>query len=141
MERLGGSDVRTSVKGSLVPVRLWRGARRLRREGPGRVSVAVVALAAAALVALGADVRAGGPAAVDIQDSKYLPPTLTVPVGTTVRWTNRDEETHTVTSTTGLFGSAGLDLGEEYTHTFTAPGVYPYTCDLHSFMQGTIIVN
>jgi plastocyanin len=81
------------------------------------------------------------PAAVDIRDSRYLPPTLTVPAGTTVRWTNRDEETHTVTSTDAAFGSAGLDLGEEYTHTFTAPGVYPYTCDLHPFMHGTIIVN
>jgi len=141
MERFGHSDVGTSVKGSGVPVRVRRGARRLRRKRSGRVSVAVVALAAAALVALGADVRAVGPAAVDIQDSNYLPPTLTIPVGTTVRWTNRDEETHTVTSTTGLFGSAGLDLGEGYAHTFTAPGVYPYTCDLHPFMQGTIVVN
>lgn len=84
--------------------------------------------------------RALPPASVDIQDSKYLPPALTVLSGTTVRWTNRDEETHTVTSATGLFGSAGLDLGEAYTYTFTAPGVYPYGCDLHSFMQGTIVV-
>ena len=137
MERFGGSDVGTSVKGSGVRVR----ARRRRGKGSGWAFLAVVALAAAALVAVGADVRAVGPAAVDIQDSKYLPSTLTVPAGTTVRWTNRDEETHTVTSTTGLFGSAGLDLGEEYVHTFTAPGIYPYTCDLHSFMQGTIVVN
>jgi plastocyanin len=85
-------------------------------------------------------VRALPPASVDVQDSKYLPPALTVAPGTTVRWTNRDEETHTVTSATGLFGSAGLDLGEAYTYTFTAPGVYPYTCDLHPFMQGTIVV-
>ena len=54
---------------------------------------------------------------------------------------NLDEETHTVTSDKGLFGSAGLDLGEEYAYTFTTPGVYPYTCDLHPLMRGTIVVN
>jgi plastocyanin len=87
-----------------------------------------------------APVRALPPTSVDIQDSRYLPPTLTVAPGSTVRWTNRDEETHTVTSATGLFGSAGLDLDEAYTYTFNTPGVYPYTCDLHPFMQGTIVV-
>lgn len=93
------------------------------------------------LATAGSDVRAVPPASVDIQDSNYFPPTLTVPVGTTVRWINHDEETHTVTSTTGSFGSAGLDLKEEYAHTFTAPGVYPYTCDLHPFMKGTVVVD
>jgi plastocyanin len=98
-------------------------------------------VAGAVLGLAGAGARAVPPAGVEIQDSRYRPPTLTIPAGTTVRWTNRDEDTHTVTSTAGLFGSAGLDLGEEYAHTFTTPGVYPYTCDLHPFMQGTIVVN
>jgi plastocyanin len=86
--------------------------------------------------------RVGGdvPAAVEIVDSNYTPAELTVAAGTTVRWVNRDEETHTVTSTTELFKSAGLNLGDEYTHTFTTPGVYPYSCALHDFMHGTIIV-
>jgi plastocyanin len=86
------------------------------------------------------DARAIGPASVDIKDSRYLPATITVPVGTAVRWTNHDEETHTVTSTTGAFGSLGLDLDETFTHTFTVPGTYPYACDLHPFMSGTIVV-
>lgn len=98
-------------------------------------------VALAVLVTVGADAPAQAPASVEIENSNYLPPSLTVPAGTTVRWINRDEETHTVTSTTGLFGSAGLDLKEEYSHTFTAPGVYPYTCDLHPHMRGTIVVN
>jgi plastocyanin len=92
------------------------------------------------LVTPGAVSRAQSPVSIDIKDSKFIPPALTVPAGTTVRWTNQDEETHTVTSTTNLFASAGLDLGEAYTYTFAAPGVYVYTCDLHPFMQGTIVV-
>jgi len=106
-----------------------------------RVNRISISPTAAVLAAADADVGAVPPALVDIQDSNYIPPTLTVPVGTTVRWINHDEETHTVTSMTGLFGSAGLDLKEEYDYTFTAPGVYPYTCELHPHMRGTIVVN
>lgn len=117
------------------------GPRLPRRGRSVGVLVVAAAVALTVLMALGADVRALPPASVEIQDSNYLPPSLTVPVGTTVRWINHDEETHTVTSMTGLFGSAGLDLKEEYTHTFTAPGAYPYTCDLHPHMRGTVVVN
>jgi plastocyanin len=77
---------------------------------------------------------------VEIRDSKYAPEDLLVAQGTTVRWVNQDEETHTVTSTTEAFKSGGLNLGDEYTHTFTTPGVYSYTCALHEFMHGTIVV-
>ena len=105
------------------------------------ILASVAALAAlVVLVTPGPASRAQSPVSVDIKDSTFIPPTVTVPVGATVRWTNQDEETHTVTSTTNLFGSAGLDLGEAYTYTFATPGVYAYTCDLHPFMQGTIVV-
>lgn len=117
-----------------------RGPSCPRRGRLARVPVAAM-VALAVLITVGADAPAQAPASVEIENSNYLPPSLTVPAGTTVRWINRDEETHTVTSTTGLFGSAGLDLKEEYSHTFTAPGVYPYTCDLHPHMRGTIVVN
>ena len=98
----------------------------------------VVALAL--LVSGTASVRSVTPASVEIRDSKYAPTELTVAPGTTVRWVNHDEETHTVTSNTEAFKSGGLNLDDEYTHTFTVPGVYPYTCALHDFMQGTIVV-
>lgn len=104
-----------------------------------RVPVAL-AVAIAIVVSGAASVRSVTPASVEIVDSKYAPPELVVAPGTTVRWINRDEETHTVTSATESFKSGGLNLGDEYTHTFTAPGVYPYTCALHDFMQGTIVV-
>ena len=136
MERFGGPRVGTSV-GNLDRRQGARGGWLARS---GRTSIAAI-VTLAAFLAVGADVRAVSPVAVEIQDSKFLPPTITVPVGTTVRWVNRDEETHTVTFDTGNFGSAGLDLGEEYSHTFTAAGEYPYTCDLHPFMQGKVIVD
>ena len=122
-----------------LPARAW-GPTRTPPSRPLFPALVATGVALSLLLGVGAAGRALPPASVDIQDSKYVPQALTVAPGTTVRWINRDEETHTVTSSAGLFGSAGLDLGEAYSYTFTAPGVYPYTCDLHAFMQGTIVV-
>ena len=110
------------------------------RLGRFVTSMATVAVALALLVSAPARVGSLPPDAVEIRDSKYAPEDLVIAPGTTVRWVNQDEETHTVTSTTEAFKSGGLNLGDEYTHTFTAPGVYPYTCALHEFMHGTIVV-
>jgi plastocyanin len=122
-------------------MRRIRDLRHSWRHQARAIPGAALLLTLAVLAAPTAAARALAPAAVvDIRDSRYLPSVLSVPMGTTVRWTNHDEETHTVTSDTGLFGSAGLDLDEAYTYTFTAPGQYAYGCDLHPFMHGTIVV-
>ena len=77
---------------------------------------------------------------LEIHYFKFQPITVTVAPGTTVRWVNHDEETHTVTSVTGQFASAGLDLDETFTHTFAQPGTYTYFCALHPQMKATVIV-
>lgn len=77
---------------------------------------------------------------VAISDFKYQPPTLTVPVGETVRFVNRDSEAHTITSSDHSFDSEGLDSGQTWTHVFTKPGRYTYFCELHPYMKGTIVV-
>lgn len=77
---------------------------------------------------------------IGIKDFKYAPPVLTVPVGTTVTWVNHDEEPHTVTSTTGAFGSAGLVNEDTFAQRFTTPGTYQYACALHPHMKATVIV-
>ncbi len=94
---------------------------------------------AAAVFASG-HARAANTATVVIHDFKYGPPTLTVPVGTTVTWTNHDEETHTVTSATGAFSSPGLANDETFEQTFTKAGTYQYSCALHPQMRATIVV-
>jgi plastocyanin len=80
------------------------------------------------------------PVEVSIQDFAYTPDPVHVPVGTTVRWTNNDNVEHTVTSDTGLFDSDGLDPGESFEYRFDVPGTYPYHCEIHPSMQGTVIV-
>ena len=77
---------------------------------------------------------------IEIKDFAYSPATLTVAPGTTVTWTSRDDEPHTVTSRDSLFTSGGLDADESFSYTFTTPGTYTYFCKLHPEMNGTIVV-
>lgn len=68
---------------------------------------------------------------------------LTVSVGTTVTWTNRDDIPHTVVSTEDpkAFKSKALDTDEKFSFTFSKPGTYPYFCSIHPKMTGKVIVN
>jgi amicyanin len=81
-----------------------------------------------------------GGTAVSISDFKFNPATLTVPVGTTVTWTNQDEEPHTLAAKDGSFHSPGIDTHGTYSFTFTTPGSYDYICSIHPFMTGTVVV-
>jgi amicyanin len=81
-----------------------------------------------------------GGTAVAIADFKFSPATLTVPVGTTVTWTNQDEEPHTIAAKDGSFHSPGMDTHGTYSFTFTTPGSYDYICSIHPFMAGTVMV-
>ena len=77
---------------------------------------------------------------IEIGKHNYSRPTLTVPVGTTVTWVNRDDDVHTVVSRTQAFISRGMDTDETFSFTFTKPGVYEYFCTLHPLMTGKVIV-
>ncbi|HYL26791.1 MAG TPA: cupredoxin family copper-binding protein [Candidatus Nitrosotalea sp.] len=78
--------------------------------------------------------------AVHIKGDAFVPPTLTVPAGTTVTFANDDDDAHTVTASDGTFDSKGLDTSQTWQHTFEKPGTYRYFCQLHPFMKGTIVV-
>ena len=81
------------------------------------------------------------PNQVTIDNFRFTPQTLTVPVGTTVAWINRDDIPHTVVSTDmKTFVSPALDTDEKFTHTFTAAGTNDYYCSVHPHMKGRIIV-
>ncbi len=77
---------------------------------------------------------------VDLASFAFSPGTITVKVGTTVTWTNKDGTTHTVTSDTGAFDSGNLAANGKYSYTFSAAGTYPYHCTIHPYMKGTVIV-
>jgi plastocyanin len=81
-----------------------------------------------------------GPDAVNITNFAFMPVTLTVPVGATVTWTNRDEEPHTVVANDGSYHSPGMDTNGTYSYTFANPGSFDYVCSIHPFMHGTVVV-
>jgi plastocyanin len=79
---------------------------------------------------------------VKIDNFSFGPVELTVPVGTTVTWTNRDDIPHTVVSTDDpkTFKSKVLDTDEKFSFTFSKAGTYPYFCSIHPKMTGKVIV-
>jgi plastocyanin len=77
---------------------------------------------------------------VKIDNFSFTPKTLTVPIGTTVTWTNHDDVPHTVVSTKKAFASPALDTDERFSFRFAARGTYPYYCSVHPMMTGTVVV-
>ena len=87
-----------------------------------------------------AKAQAANAVSIDIKNFSFMPMTTTVPVGSTVTWTNKDEEPHTVTSLDGLFRSGAIDGDESFKFTFTKAGTYKYTCSIHPQMRAAIVV-
>lgn len=77
---------------------------------------------------------------VTIDNFRFGPETMTVPVGASVTWTNRDDIPHTVVGTNGEFKSKVRDTDEQFSVTFTRAGTYQYYCSLHPKMTGKIVV-
>ncbi len=99
-------------------------------------------LAGAALWPLARTAAAAEPVEVQIKDYKYAPAQLTVKVGTTVKWVNREKRTtHSILFTgPGGFESERMFADEAWQRTFDKPGSYPYSCGPHPEMKGQIDV-
>jgi len=77
---------------------------------------------------------------VNIDNFAFVPATLTVRAGSTVTWTNHDEEPHTVAASDGSFHSPGMGTGGTFSHTFATAGTFDYVCSIHPMMHGTVVV-
>ncbi len=99
-----------------------------------------IALASQTWAQNAAPAAASAPGVVIARDFMFAPLTVTIPAGTTLTWTNRDDEPHTVVSDTGLFRSGALDTNESFSFRFEKPGTYHYACSIHPRMVGTIVV-
>jgi plastocyanin len=77
---------------------------------------------------------------VNIDNFAFIPATLTVRAGSTVTWTNHDEEPHTVAASDGSFHSPGMGTGGTFSHTFATAGTFDYVCSIHPMMHGTVVV-
>ena len=89
--------------------------------------------------------------ASSLTNNAFQPNPVQVSIGDTVTWINDDSQPHTVTSgvsgqSDGRFDSSPnfnplLVSGQGFEHTFTEAGEYPYFCQLHPNMVGTVQVN
>jgi plastocyanin len=79
-------------------------------------------------------------ATVNIDNFVFGPQTLTVPVGATVTWTNKDDIPHTTVSTDGVFKSKVMDTDEKFSYKFDKAGTYSYYCTIHPKMTGKVVV-
>ncbi len=78
---------------------------------------------------------------IEVRDYTFQPDSITVEPGTTVIWTNYDNDQHTVTSNEEIFDSGLFGEGETFEYTFEEPGTYEYFCRPHPFMTGEVIVS
>ena len=105
------------------------------------------------LAACGSDDESGGsqstpassgaaPGQVDMVDLKFEPKSISVAVGDTVTWTNKENVPHNVVNKqdgeqpkSELFNEGGT-----YSWTPTEPGTIEYVCTIHPGMEGTVEV-
>ena len=117
---------------------------RRRYTPPVRANRLGVAESAAVFVRVGGGSSPSGGATAEIVQSNHtIRPRLTVVrVGTTVAFPNEDDVFHNLFSLSGAgrFNLGRYPPGESRSRVFAAAGVVRMFCDIHSEMEGTILV-
>lgn len=88
---------------------------------------------------------ATGTVTVRLGGASFTPGDVTIAPGATIRWVNDAAVSHTITPNNAGQAGAWPDqsvsaAGESYSHTFQATGDYPYHCNIHAGMTGTVRV-
>ena len=103
-----------------------------------RIAPAVGAVAL--LAAIGAGNVLAADRDVDISGFRFTPRAITVNVGDTVTWTNRDEQAHSATSGTA-WNTGDIAAGASASIRMDSAGTYGYICAIHPQMTGTVVVH
>jgi plastocyanin len=79
---------------------------------------------------------------VKMQGLAFAPATLHGKVGQTVVFVNDDQPAHNVTYVSGVkfASSSTINPGGKFSLKLTQAGTIHYTCTIHPFMKGTIVV-
>jgi len=112
-----------------------------------RFTIAAVTLAALTLVpavAAGTTTRVDALAAGSVTRVKmvdglaFRPRTIHIARGDVVKWVNKDNITHTTTSSS--WDSDNVAPGDRFKRRFRRAGTFNYHCSIHSSMTGTVVV-
>jgi len=86
-----------------------------------------------------------GPATFNVIQNEYefMPATIIIAAGDTVRWVNQGNAPHNTTGDGGAWASAlMMKPGESFAYRFAVAGTYTYRCTLHATLgqTGTVVV-
>lgn len=95
--------------------------------------------ALAALVGTG-HANAATTKTVNVYGSTFSPKSVTITAGDTIKWVNRDNDTHQIYGSGGRFISPILKHDQSWSFTFNAAGSYSYKDELHPKLTGSITV-
>ena len=118
---------------------------------PMRLVAAIAAPAALALLLAAATrpapaARAQSTIVIAMAGNQFAPETITVAAGSVVTWVNNEDPNtldnihDVIASDYASFLSDYIAPGGAFSQEFDTPGTYTYLCDLHTNMQGTIVV-
>lgn len=91
-------------------------------------------------LATAADAAKAATHTVAIDGTTFQPVAVTVKVGDSVVWVNKDPFPHTVTSAAGGFDSHEIAPGKSWKYTATKKGEFAYVCIFHPTMKATLKV-
>lgn len=81
-----------------------------------------------------------GAVSAGIENFTFDPADVTAAVGETITWTNADSAPHTVTLDDGSCDTGNIAQNASAGLVFDAAGAYPYHCNIHPNMTGTITI-
>lgn len=111
--------------------------------GSGRLRSRLISGAASAVLLVGlagAGVVLAANQTVNIAGFAFSPATVTVNVGDTVTWANNDAQAHTASANSGAWDTGIIAGGGSAGIMFSTAGTFPYHCDIHPTMTGTLVV-
>ena len=77
---------------------------------------------------------------VSIEGMRFQPEELTVALGNTIVWVNKDLVPHTATSKTGSFDSKDIQVDKSRSYTIRKTGDFAYKCTFHPTMKAMLRV-
>jgi plastocyanin len=104
--------------------------------------IATLVASVALVVVAGASSAGAAPEdqVITIDNFAFAPAEISIPVGSTMTWTNVQSARHTTTSDTGVWDSDVMARDQSFAFTFDQAGDFAYHCDIHPEMLGVVHV-